>query len=98
LTPQSAEQPDDVTTERVRQIVIEHSGLADPAALVPDTADLRQAGIDSLATIRIIIAVESEFLIDLPDHMLTPQAFQSIAAISAMVSEVQRATMSSEAD
>jgi acyl carrier protein len=93
LTLQPAKQPDDGTIERIRQIVIEHSGLADSVADLPATADLWQAGMDSLATIRIIIAVEREFQVELPDRVLTQQAFQSISAISAVVSQVQQATM-----
>jgi len=56
---------------------------ADPA-LARD-ADLREAGLTSMATVKLMLAVEAAYDVAIPDAELTPENFRSIAAIEALL-------------
>ena len=47
--------------------------------------DLRDAGLTSLDLVNLMLAVEVEFDIEIPQADMTPDNFRSIAAIEAMV-------------
>jgi len=81
----------DPVTETIRRILKEHGRLSrDPESLGPET-DLYEAGMTSHASVNVMLALESEFEIEFPDHMLKRSVFESIAAISAAVGELQTA-------
>ena len=52
-------------------------------------ADLYEAGMTSHASVNVMLALEGEFDIEFPDHMLKRSVFDSIASISAALSELQ---------
>ena len=74
-----------VLTDRVvaivRQVMPEQSS---DLALVAD-ADLYDAGLTSMAMVKLMLAVEVEFDIAIPDADLHPDNFRSIAAVEALV-------------
>jgi acyl carrier protein len=79
------------TTQTIRRILKEHGRLSkDVDALGPDS-DLYEAGMTSHASVNVMLALEGEFEIEFPDHMLKRSVFESIAAISAAVGELQAA-------
>jgi len=47
--------------------------------------DLRQAGLTSLDMVNLMLAVESEFDIEIPQADMTPENFRSIEKIEALV-------------
>lgn len=51
----------------------------------PDT-NLRDAGLTSLDMVNLILAVEGEFDIEIPQAAMTPENFDTMAAIVALVS------------
>jgi acyl carrier protein len=51
----------------------------------PLTADLREAGLTSVAAVRLMLEVEAACDIAIPDADLTPENFASIASIEALV-------------
>jgi acyl carrier protein len=51
----------------------------------PLTADLREAGLSSVAAVRLMLEVEAAFDLAIPDAELTPENFASIASIEALV-------------
>ncbi|WP_255509141.1 acyl carrier protein [Micromonospora sp. A202] len=55
--------------------------------LQPDT-DLWAAGITSMQVVRVMIAVEEEFEIELPEEVLTRETFTSVQAITQAVREL----------
>lgn len=55
------------------------------AAVQPDD-DLRVAGLTSLDMISLVLAVEAEFGLLVPETQIKPDNFQSVAAISTLVS------------
>lgn len=47
--------------------------------------DLRTLGLSSLDMVNLVLAVESEFDVSIPDADITPARFRSIATIAALV-------------
>jgi acyl carrier protein len=72
--------------EIVRQIMPEHSSLANLAV----EADLYDAGLTSMAMVRLMLAVEVEFDIAIPDAELHPDNFRSIAGVEALVARLRQ--------
>jgi acyl carrier protein len=52
--------------------------------VVPDD-DLRDVGLASLDMVSLVLLVEAEFDVEIPEVEIKPANFQSIRAISAMV-------------
>ena len=70
----------------VRQILAKRS-IDRPVA--PDD-DLSACGLSSLDTVNLMLAVETEFSIKIPDREMTPANFRSIARIDALVGALLR--------
>lgn len=82
--------PMDVTST-IRRILKEHGRLSLDADTLPVNADLYEAGMTSHASVNVMLALEGEFDIEFPDHMLKRSVFDSISSISAAVGELQAA-------
>ena len=54
--------------------------------------DLRDAGLTSMDMVNLVLAVESEFDLMIPETSITPANFRSVAAISTLVGALQHAT------
>jgi acyl carrier protein len=72
--------------EIVRQVMPEQSSLANLAV----DADLHDAGLTSMAMVRLMLAVEVEFDISIPDAELHPDNFRSISGVEALVTRLRR--------
>jgi acyl carrier protein len=68
--------------EVVRRMLIERSI---DAAVTAD-ADLREVGLTSLDMVDLVLSVECEFDLQIPEAQITPANFRSIATIDALVS------------
>ncbi len=75
-------------TDKIRRILKDHGRLAKDAAAIPEDADLYQAGLTSHASVNVMLALEGEFDIEFPDHMLKRSVFESIAAMRAAIAEL----------
>ena len=53
--------------------------------------DLGESGLSSLDTVNLMLAVESEFDLKIPDRDMTPANFRSIARIGALVAALAAA-------
>jgi acyl carrier protein len=73
--------PLDRVTALVNRMLTERS-LRFPA--FPDD-DLRAAGLSSLDMVNLVLSVESEFDVSVPDADITPARFRSIATIATLV-------------
>ena len=82
------EQQDDAVTGRIRRVLAEHGRLSADAATIAGEADLYQAGMTSHASVNVMLALEGEFDVEFPDHMLRRGVFGSIAAIRAAIVEL----------
>lgn len=75
-------------TQRIRKVLKTHARLGvDVDTLAEDTA-LRQAGLTSLATVNVMLALEAEFDVEFPDRMLSAGVFESIATMQAALAEL----------
>lgn len=72
----------------IRTVLRDHGRLASDPQSLDDEADLYQAGMTSHASVNVMLALEGEFDVEFPDHMLTRQVFRSIAAIRQALSEL----------
>jgi acyl carrier protein len=62
--------------------------------LAPDE-DLRAAGLSSLGLVNLMLSVEAEFGISIPERDMTPTNFRSIASISKLVGGAVRPSAAS---
>lgn len=74
----------------LRRILSESAGLDVPVDTIADDADLYAAGLTSLASVRLILAIEGEFGFEIPDRMLTRRLFSSLDSLAATVNELQK--------
>lgn len=72
----------------IRQILVESGRLAVPVGHLTDDADLFAAGLDSLAIVNVLMAIEERFDIELPDELLSRRSFSSIGTIARIVADL----------
>ncbi|HEX4027164.1 MAG TPA: phosphopantetheine-binding protein [Rhizomicrobium sp.] len=61
-------------------------------AAIPGSEDnLREAGLTSLDMVNLMLAIEAEFDIEIPQSAMTPDNFDTVMAIDALVSVTQKA-------
>ena len=75
--------------DRVRSILNEHGRLGREIADLADADDLYEAGMTSLASVNVMLALEAQFEIEFPDHMLNRAVFSSVDAIAAAVERIR---------
>ena len=73
----------------IRSILEQHGRLSTPLDQVELSGDLYNAGLTSLATVGLMLALEDEFDIEFPDSMLGLKTFSSIETILDAVEELQ---------
>ncbi len=57
----------------------------------PVAADLREAGLTSIAAVRLMLEIEAAFDIAIPDGDLTPENFANVASIERLVLRLKAA-------
>ena len=90
-TTESSDAIDTLPAHRVLGLV--HGILARRSAVLPlapilHDDDLREAGLTSLEMVNLMLAVEAEFGVTIPDADMTPKSFRSISAIDALVASL----------
>ncbi|VAW89722.1 Acyl carrier protein [hydrothermal vent metagenome] len=75
--------------QTVREILTKHGRLTVAPVEVLDDRDLYHAGLTSLATVGLMLALEDEFDIEFPDSMLSRKTFGSIESIVDAIEELQ---------
>ncbi|MCC8401612.1 acyl carrier protein [Paraburkholderia sp. MMS20-SJTN17] len=74
----------------LRRILSESARIDVPVDSLTDDADLYAAGLSSLATVHLMLAIEDEFKVEIPDRMLTRHLFSSIDSMAAAITELQQ--------
>jgi acyl carrier protein len=59
--------------------------LVSTSAVLTEESDLWNAGMDSIASVSVMVSVEDAFDITFPDELLTREVFKSASAIAAAV-------------
>lgn len=77
--------------DRIRKILKEHGKLSKDATDYPEDGDLYQAGMTSHASVNVMLALEGEFEIEFPDHMLKRSVFESMASMRDAITQLTSA-------
>ncbi|MDH4273889.1 MAG: acyl carrier protein [Gammaproteobacteria bacterium] len=75
-----------MSVNKVREILAQHGRLSVPVETLQNDSDLYGAGLTSLATVGLMLALEDGFGIEFPDSALSRKTFASINAINDTVS------------
>ncbi|MCF6195035.1 MAG: acyl carrier protein [Kangiellaceae bacterium] len=67
---------------KIRSILTAHGRLTKSVEELENSSDLYQAGLTSLATVGLMLALEDEFDVEFPDSALSRKTFGSIETIS----------------
>jgi acyl carrier protein len=83
---QSALSIDDRVAAVVRRMLAERSIAR---AFSPDD-DLREVGLTSLDMVNLVLAVEAELDVAIPEREITPANFRAVSTIAALVRALRR--------
>jgi acyl carrier protein len=72
-------------TVAIREIVSQHGRLSVDVNRLKDDGDLYAAGLTSLATVNVMLALEDRFDIEFPEALLSRKTFASLEAIADAV-------------
>jgi acyl carrier protein len=75
--------------EQIRPILAEHARLRVNADQLADDADLYEAGLTSLSTVNLMLALEEHFDVEFSDKMLGRKTFASIRALDDAITELR---------
>ncbi len=53
--------------EKIKEIIVEQLGV-DPAQVIPEASFVNDLGADSLDTVELVMALEEEFNLEIPDE------------------------------
>lgn len=74
--------------QKIRDILAAHGRLSVDAQTLKDSDDLYDAGLTSLTTVNIMLAIEDAFDIEFPDNKLNRKTFDSIDSLVEVVEEL----------
>lgn len=75
-------------TQAIREVLAAHGRLSVDALTLDDDSDLYSAGLTSLATVGIMLALEERFDIEFPESKLSRVTFRSVATIAEAVADL----------
>ena len=79
---------DHMHQKQVRNILTTHGRLTTDVADLENDSDLYDAGLTSLTTVNLLLAIEDHFDIEFPDALLSRRTFQSIDELSRAVQSI----------
>ncbi|HEX4387793.1 MAG TPA: phosphopantetheine-binding protein [Steroidobacteraceae bacterium] len=74
--------------ERLALLVAQILGQADGAHALAQDAPLSEMGMSSIKMVNLMLAVEGEFDLMIPQQDITPENFRSIASIEALLARL----------
>jgi len=69
----------------IRRVLQTHGRTTVAVEALRDDDNLFSAGLTSLASVDVLMALEETFGVEFPDHMMQRKTFESIAAIAAAI-------------
>jgi acyl carrier protein len=81
-------EPQFAIRERLLRLVGQILGKADAAAAVPPEARLSELGMSSIKMVNLMLAVETEFDLTIPQSDITPDNFRSVASVEALLARL----------
>ena len=73
---------------KIREIIAQHGRLGVDVNSLDVDSDLYKAGLTSLATVGVMLALEEHFNVEFPESKLSRKTFESLAAIADAVAEL----------
>jgi acyl carrier protein len=73
--------------ERVKDIIVEQLGVK-PEQVVPEAKFIEDLGADSLDTVELVMALEEEFGVEVPDEQA--EKLQSVGDVMKYIEEAQK--------
>ena len=77
-----------IYSDKVREILAQYGRLPVEVSSLSDDSDLYSAGLTSLATVGLMLAIEDTFDIEIPDTKLSRKTFETIEALRSVVEEL----------
>ena len=77
-------------SDDIRAILRDHGRLAVDVDRLADESNLYESGLTSHASVNVMLALEGEFDVEFPDHMLKRGVFGSISSIRAAIAPLMR--------
>ena len=74
--------------ERLALLVAQILARPEAAHSLPVDGSLSELGMSSIKMVNLMLAVEGEFDLTIPQHEITPGNFRSIASIEAMLARL----------
>jgi len=71
-------------------LVSRRKGPAPDEQAIEASADLRELGLDSLGAVNLMLSLESEFDLFIPQDRMKPQNFRSVGAIMSLMSDLAK--------
>lgn len=83
-------EPSKSLTPRERLIAIVRQLLGSAAATSPMPIDARfsELGLNSIKMVSLMLAIETEFVLAIPQDDITPENFTSIATVESMIDRI----------
>ena len=76
-------------SQQIREVLAQHARLQVPVEQLTDDADLYRAGLTSLSTVNLMLALEERFDVEFLDRMLGRKTFGSIRSLDEAIAELQ---------
>jgi acyl carrier protein len=77
-----------VDISAIRQVLAQHGRLTVDVLTLDEDFDLYGAGLTSLATVGIMLALEDRFEVEFPESMLSRGTFRSVSSIAEAVANL----------
>ncbi|PXX25845.1 acyl carrier protein [Burkholderia pyrrocinia] len=77
----------------LRHIISDMKCLDVPIEVLADHSDLYAVGLTSLASVQLMMEIEREFRIRIPDSMLKYELFSSIDSLAAAITRLQHSNV-----
>ena len=75
--------------EQIRPLLAEHARLRTDVGQLSDDSDLYEAGLTSLSTVNLMLALEEHFDVEFSDRMLGRKTFSSIRSLADAIEELR---------
>jgi len=73
----------------IRPLIAEHARLRTDVDQLSDDSDLYEAGLTSLSTVNLMLALEEFFDVEFSDRMLGRKTFSSIRSLEDAITELK---------
>src|SRR3954471_4388707 len=75
--------------EQIRTLLAAHARLLVPVDQLEDGSDLYEAGLTSLSTVNLMLALEEHFDVEFTDRMLARKTFATIRSLADAIAELR---------